>query len=152
MSTKYPGGIITAENPVTPSGPYQTSAASGMWTLEQAAYWIKANQWPLAGNIQGYPLWSWGYNDYGQLGQGDTTNLSSPKQIGALTTWSALASGFWSTVATKTDGTLWSWGYNNHGQLGQGDTTDLSSPKQVGSLTAWLALASGDYHTLATKT
>jgi alpha-tubulin suppressor-like RCC1 family protein len=33
-------------------------------------------------------LWMWGYNAYGNLGVGNTTNYSSPKQVGSLTTWS----------------------------------------------------------------
>jgi alpha-tubulin suppressor-like RCC1 family protein len=32
-------------------------------------------------------LFSWGQNSSGQLGLGNTTFYSSPKQIGALTTW-----------------------------------------------------------------
>lgn len=38
-------------------------------------------------------LWSWGNNLYGKLGQGNTTNLSSPKIVGALTTWVSIAAG-----------------------------------------------------------
>ena len=49
MSTQYPGGIIS-KTPVTPSGPYETSTASGVWTLDQQAYWQKLGQWPSAGN------------------------------------------------------------------------------------------------------
>jgi hypothetical protein len=51
MSERYPGGLIT-KTPVTPSGPYETSTASGIWTLEEQAYWRKLNQWPIAGSIQ----------------------------------------------------------------------------------------------------
>ena len=36
---------------------------------------------------------TWGYNAEGQLGLGNTTNYSSPKQIGALTTWLNIAAG-----------------------------------------------------------
>jgi len=32
-------------------------------------------------------LYAWGWNSVGQLGDGTTTNRSSPVQIGALTTW-----------------------------------------------------------------
>ena len=32
-------------------------------------------------------LYSWGQNNAGQLGLGNTTYYSSPKQIGALATW-----------------------------------------------------------------
>ena len=32
-------------------------------------------------------LWSWGRNNFGQLGLGNTISRSSPVQVGALTTW-----------------------------------------------------------------
>ena len=50
MSKKYPGGFIS-KNPVAPAGPYETSAASGVWTLSQAAYWQKQGLWPVVGNV-----------------------------------------------------------------------------------------------------
>ena len=82
-------------------------------------------------------LWAWGYNAQGQLGLGNTTNYSSPKQVGLLTNWRDVFPGKKRTFAIKTDGTLWSWGYNIFGQLGLGNTTNYSSPKQVGSRTDW---------------
>jgi len=50
MSKQYPGGLIT-KNPVVPSGSFETSTASGIWTLEDQAYWAKLGQWPTAGNV-----------------------------------------------------------------------------------------------------
>ena len=97
-------------------------------------------------------LWAWGYNGYGQLGLGNITNYSSPKQVGALTNWLSISAGVHFTVSIKTDGTLWSWGYNNVGQLGLGNTTYYSSPKQVGSLTNWSSISCGSYHTVSIKT
>ena len=41
---------------------------------------------PLALKTDG-TLWAWGSNWAGQLGLGNITNYSSPKQVGALTTW-----------------------------------------------------------------
>jgi len=49
MSQQYPGGIIT-KNAVVPSGPYQDSWASGVWTLDQASQYVKAGNWPTFGN------------------------------------------------------------------------------------------------------
>jgi hypothetical protein len=49
MSQKYPSGIIT-KSPVVPSGPYETSTASGVWTLDQATQFKKQGIWPTAGN------------------------------------------------------------------------------------------------------
>ena len=98
-------------------------------------------------------LWAWGVNANGQLGLGNTTNYSSPVQVGALTNWLKVATSY-STWAIKTDGTLWSWGKNNTGALGLGNSTSYSSPKQVGALTAWLNVSGGGYYAnaVASKT
>jgi alpha-tubulin suppressor-like RCC1 family protein len=88
-------------------------------------------------------LWSWGRNTNGELGLGNTTAYSSPKQVGSLTDWLKLSSGYYHTIAVKTNGTLWTWGRNNIGQLGQGNTTDRSSPVQVGALTTWMQCGAG---------
>jgi len=53
-------------------------------------------------------LWGWGQNNNGQLGLNNTTDYSSPKQVGSLTTWLKVAAGYSSTFGIKTDGTLWS--------------------------------------------
>lgn len=97
-------------------------------------------------------LWGWGSNTVGQLGLGNTTNYSSPMQVGTLTTWSKISAPYLSTIAVKTDGTLWVWGQNTNGQLGLGNTTAYSSPKQVGALTNWSYAQVGRFHALAVKT
>lgn len=88
-------------------------------------------------------LWTWGRNNYGQLGLGDTSNRSSPVQVGSLTSWSKVVGGARSMGALKTDGTLWAWGINSSGQLGLGDTTNRSSPVQIGAQTNWVVPAFG---------
>ncbi len=60
-------------------------------------------------------LWAWGWNCYGQLGDGTTTDRHSPVQTGSDTDWADISAGAVHTVALKTDGTLWTWGYNNRG-------------------------------------
>ena len=79
-------------------------------------------------------LWAWGENSYGQLGVGDTTDRSSPTQVGSAHDWAAIAPGgsdSYDTLALKKDGTLWAWGFNRFGQLGLGDTTDRLTPTPV---------------------
>lgn len=49
MSQKYLGGFIT-KSPTLPSGPYETSTAQGVWTLDQAMQFKKQGLWPTAGN------------------------------------------------------------------------------------------------------
>ena len=126
---------------------------SGIWTMQQVNSAISAGTWPVAYGPQ--VLYGWGSNANGQLGLGNRTSYSSPKQVGALVNWLNLASGGYNSLATKTDGTLWAWGSNSDGQLGLGNTTYYSSPKQVGSLTYWSAIAGGaggSNQTIATKT
>jgi len=53
MSNQYPGGIIT-KNPATPTGPYETGAAPGIWTLTQQAGYKQQGVWPIAGNAVPY--------------------------------------------------------------------------------------------------
>ena len=95
-----------------------------------------------------YELYSWRFNSSGQLGLGNTTDYSSPKQVGALTNWLNISAGAYSSTASKTDGTIWAWGENGFGQLGLGNTTNYSSPKQVGALTTWFAASRGRDHNM----
>lgn len=91
-------------------------------------------------------IWTWGYNSFGSLGLNNGTSPSSPTQIGALTTWTNVATNFRGGSAIKTDGTLWIWGENLYGQLGNstsGNYTQVSSPIQLGVLTNWVSAAGG---------
>ena len=97
-------------------------------------------------------LWAWGGNGYGELGLGNTTNRSSPVQVGALTNWAEVSIAYGNVLAVKTDGTLWSWGFGLYGALGQGNTTNRSSPVQVGALTNWSKVFAISVAGLATKT
>jgi hypothetical protein len=48
--SRWPGNLIR-KTPVTPAGPFQNGAASGVWSLADAAYWTKQGLWPIAGNV-----------------------------------------------------------------------------------------------------
>ena len=76
-------------------------------------------------------LWTWGGNGTGRLGHNNTTEYSSPKQVGGDTTWRTIQGGQDYMVATKTDGTLWAWGSNSYGGFGLNNRTNYSSPVQI---------------------
>lgn len=97
-------------------------------------------------------LWAWGYGGNGQIGNGYTSNVTTPVQIGTATTWKAASAGGNHALAVRTDGTLWAWGYNSSGQLGDSTTTTRSSPVQVGTDTNWAGVAAGYSHSVALKT
>jgi len=99
-------------------------------------------------------LWLWGSGGYGQLGDGTTTNRSSPVQtITTGANWKNVSCGETHTAATKTDGTLWTWGRNNNGQLGDNTTAHRSSPVQtIAGGTNWKQVSCGYRHTACVKT
>lgn len=99
----------------------------------------------------GGSLYAWGSNSSGELGQGNTTNRSSPVQVGALTSWTD-ASIANHAIAIQSSGSLWAWGFGSGGRLGDGTTTGKSSPVQIGSLTNWDTAQAQYNGTLALKT
>jgi alpha-tubulin suppressor-like RCC1 family protein len=90
-------------------------------------------------------LWAMGNNNYGQLGDGSTTQQPTPVQI--ATDVSQAHGGAIHTVFIKTDNTVWSMGYNGYSQLGDNTTTNRSTPAQFDVNVT--AIATGGYHTLA---
>jgi alpha-tubulin suppressor-like RCC1 family protein len=94
-------------------------------------------------------VWAWGYNTYRQLGDGTTTNSSTPVKVSSLSDVKAISSGGLHGLALKNDDTLWAWGRNNYGQLGDGTTTQRNAPVQVSDLSDAQDIDGGGNHSLA---
>jgi hypothetical protein len=94
-------------------------------------------------------LWCWGYNWYGQLGDGTNTSRNTPVQI-ISSGVSYVAAGGRHTCAIKQDGSLWCWGFNGSGQLGDGTWADKNTPVQIMS-SGVVSVALGSSHTCAIK-
>jgi alpha-tubulin suppressor-like RCC1 family protein/predicted transcriptional regulator len=72
-------------------------------------------------------VWAWGYNEFGQLGDGtmDYTigpYIDVPMQVKGINNVSKVGTAFLSSMALKDDGMVWAWGHNGCGQLGTGET------------------------------
>ncbi|QDZ17710.1 chromosome condensation regulation protein [Chloropicon primus] len=84
-------------------------------------------------------IWTWGSNDFGQLGQGTIPGggsfSSEPREIkgGALqgVKFSAVALGSNHTLALSRSGEIYAWGENDFGQLGLGDRDNRNKPFAV---------------------
>jgi alpha-tubulin suppressor-like RCC1 family protein len=101
-------------------------------------------------------LWAWGFNYYGQLGDGSNPDIypphsSTPVRVSGLADVKAIAGGAEHSLALKNDGTVWAWGHNNLGQLGNGTNTDSRTPVQVSGLSDVKTIAAGSGHSLALK-
>ena len=59
MSQRYSGGVISATS-VEPAGNFGTSAASGVWSLQEALKYTQADNWPNPDNIQPRGLFAGG--------------------------------------------------------------------------------------------
>lgn len=75
-------------------------------------------------------LFSWGYNNYGQLGNNSELFDNAPKRILSLAKFDIvnIAAGENFSAAVDSHGKVWTWGQNNDGQLGHGTNSDLSTP------------------------
>ena len=142
MSSKWPGGFINKTAP-TVTGPVdgEGGSAPGIWTLDEVAEYEAKGLWPK--KVIARQVWTWGQGTYGQLGNGtNTTRLSSPVQVGSLTTWKDISSAkSWKLILGG--GKMYAFGRNDFGQLGVGNTTDYSSPVQIGALTTWSKISTG---------
>jgi alpha-tubulin suppressor-like RCC1 family protein len=95
-------------------------------------------------------MWCWGYNFYGQLGDGTNTQQPSPVQVMTTGTFGLVNAGGEHTCGRKADGTLWCWGDNNVGQVGDGTTTNRNTPVQVTGLASAVGeVAAGEDHSCA---
>jgi len=94
-------------------------------------------------------MWSWGANDFGQLGVGNNTPSLVPIEIGSGNTWIEVVRGQFHNLALDEFGRVWSWGANSDGQLGLGHTFDSESPTLVSGLNGIDSIGSGAYHSFA---
>ncbi|WP_258334410.1 RCC1 domain-containing protein [Bifidobacterium asteroides] len=81
--------------------------------------------------------YAWGFNNYGQLGNGNTSNRNTPvivkKPAGVSDdfTYVQVSAGTDHSLAVGSDGYAYAWGNNNNGQLGNNITSFSSVPVRV---------------------
>ncbi|WP_415331908.1 RCC1 domain-containing protein, partial [Clostridium perfringens] len=100
-------------------------------------------------------LYTWGRNQYGQLGNGTTTHSTKPIKvngngaIGTSTKIVSIATAYFNISAIDSEGNLYTWGRNQYGQLGNGTTTSSGTPIKVngngaiGTSTKIVSIATG---------
>jgi uncharacterized repeat protein (TIGR02543 family) len=85
-------------------------------------------------------LFIWGYNEYGQLGDGEYTNSIVPVDItnrlnlGVGEKIVSISLGGYHSSALTSTGRIFTWGNNDYGQLGDGTTIDKTTPTDITSL------------------
>ena len=97
--------------------------------------------------------WAWGAGYRGRLGDGTSTDKSSPVSVvGGFTDWCQLSAGAYHSVAVRCNGTAWAWGRGTCGRLGDNTNVDKSSPVSVvGGFIDWCQVSAGVYHSVAIR-
>ncbi len=87
----------------------------------------------------------WGYNLYGQLGNGTTgAGSTTPIVVSGLTGVVQVVSSDLSTCALLAGGTVECWGDNNYGSLGlPGSPAEVTTPTAIPGLSGVTAIAMG---------
>jgi len=124
------------------------AALGQAWAAEPAVAAGAAHSLALASDGSVY---SWGSDNYGQLGlsrtlfrtQGVTVDLPTASKVAST------AAGRAHSLAVLTDGSVFSWGANDSGQLGDGSQTARSLPLPVTLAASAKAVASGSDFSLA---
>ncbi|USK60456.1 RCC1 domain-containing protein [Peribacillus asahii] len=91
-------------------------------------------------------VWSFGKNQTGQLGSGNTKNQYTPVQVKGLKNVKDIAAGYNFSLALKKDGTVWMWG-NPLASV----SNPRSIPYQIKSLKNVVDIAAGEEHMIALK-
>jgi alpha-tubulin suppressor-like RCC1 family protein len=123
---------IGATNPVRSSVPVEVHGPGNVGYLNSIQAIMGGEIHNLALKSDG-TVWAWGWNAYGQLGNGTTNDSWTPTQTGLtanppLTNVIMLGGRPYFTLAVKADGSIWAWGMNQYGQMGNGTVTSLGSP------------------------
>lgn len=81
-------------------------------------------------------LWSWGYNTWGQLGDGTNYGKNTPHQVGTNLNWNKLYVGGGHCFASNTANILFGWGENTTGNLGDGTNISKNIPTSIFNCTS----------------
>jgi alpha-tubulin suppressor-like RCC1 family protein len=132
---------------LTPQGqvnPQQTIIEGNTWSQ------ISCGDYHTAAIQSDRSLWVWGYNSFGQLGNGYQGDVFTPEKLDETYDWKFVNCGSNHTAAIKnSDSSLWLWGANTEGQLGNSSTDSKSSPIQIMNGSEWNMVACGYAHTAA---
>ena len=116
---------MQSPSPPDPSPTLATTASALVFTRTSAGYQHSC------GVTSDNRLYCWGYNGFGAVGDGTTTDRLVPVPVGGALRFRQVSAGFGITCAVTTDDRAYCWGHNDLGTLGDGTTTARLVPTRV---------------------
>ena len=92
----------------------------------------------------------WGYNKYGELGDGGTKESTTPVAVSGISNAIEVSGGDFHTCALLSGGKIDCWGENAFGQLGNGTYQNSSTPVAVSGISTATSVTAGNLGTCAT--
>lgn len=120
-----------------------TTAAIGLTTVSD----IEAGSHHVCAKTSSNQVYCWGYNAFGQVGNGSTDNKTSPTLISALTDISDLGLGSNHSCAVSSTGSTYCWGLNSFSQIGDGLTANRLAPIEITAAAGSVQIDGGDEFT-----
>jgi alpha-tubulin suppressor-like RCC1 family protein len=125
------GGQLGDGTNTTSNTPVSVSGLSGVSQIAAGAETVISGVEHTCALLSGGTVKCWGDSEYGQLGNGTTTDSNTPVSVSGLSGVSQIAAGRDHTCALLSGGTLKCWGDNFLGGLGDGTNTDRLTPVSV---------------------
>jgi alpha-tubulin suppressor-like RCC1 family protein len=113
---------------------------------------ISGGEYHTCGLTTGGAAYCWGWNGYGQLGDGTLSTRTSPVAVSGGLVFQAISVGYNQTCGLTTSGAAYCWGYNGFGLLGDGTLSSRYSPVPVSGGLALNAISGGAFHTCGLNT
>jgi alpha-tubulin suppressor-like RCC1 family protein len=97
-------------------------------------------------------VYCWGFNSFGQLGDGTTIERLMPVVVGGGRRFRQVSAGGGYTCAVNPFDVAFCWGSNSNGQLGDNTTTQRLSPARLAGGLRFRGVSTGGRHTCGVTT
>ena len=146
------GGQLGTSTPDRSSKPVKVAGLSQVTGI--AAGWDSSVATEASGISAVTSVWTWGANDYGQLGDGTLANHATPERVAGIpASIAGVSVGGKFAVVLGADGSVWGWGDNRAGELAAANEGDkVTRPVNgIRSGSGITRLSAGGGHVLALR-
>lgn len=134
------GGGLTADQAAPLAAAVNNALAGGLSLVS-----VTSGELHTCGLTVDGQAWCWGYNHYGQLGDGTTTNRNIPTPVVTDLRFVSLRAGGLHTCGLIPDGSAYCWGHGDLGELGNGTKSGSTLPVRVSGDLTWTEVDASFY-------